>query len=1085
MQKIKSFENVVFVKRKISKIVFSIFLPIACFLLIGIFSFANVTNYVSAIDHGGSIFVGVYSSFDFTGGSISNCKAILGGGVYVSQNGSFNMSGGMIYKNTVSATYGSDIFNSGTFTMTGGTVGMSGLTVYAGIYNSGSMYIYDGTVYDDIYSTKTFYTKTAASILGTITLTDDANIVVNNFSGSTPSYKIKVSSNRGTGVLIAFKGSASTMPDISKFTISGYNTTNYKLSVVKNTSGTYNGYYTLNIVENKMVFPTTWKTEIASTTYMTTTLTPANLTSIMFEKSVPTGYTKIGTLSTGLPVYQGTTATDIAFVYADDIYSSTTLNSTFSSLSALETISFNNFDTSNASSMSYMFGSCESLISLDLSGFNTSKVSTMYQMFYNCTKLTNLNVSNFNTSKVTDMQQMFHYCGSLTSLDLSSFNTPNVKSIVKMFSDCSALTTLNISGFDYSKITSLWCWMYLCKNLQTITFGDTLNTSNVTNMSYAFFCCNSITNFKEIVKKLDVSNVTNMSYMFNACNVQDCDFSDFDTSKVKYMDHMFRYCKATTLDLRGFDTLNVTDMSGMFQYSDLTSINLSSFNTSNVTTTYQMFEYCEKLTSLDLSNFNTSNVTDMSYMFSMSGLESLDLSNFDTSNVTTFGCMFQSCGKLKTLNISSFNTSNAIKMHNFFIHCKELTSLILTNFNTSKVTTMENMFQGCDKLEVLDVSSFDMSSVTNFSHLLYLDWNTGNNQIKLLKTPYNNSGKIEINTSSTLYDTATGSVVTAIPANVSASKTYAVKVDLTFDANGGTCDTSTLGVYYGIKLSDQNVTLPTASKTGYSFDGWYESTTSTVKYQTSSVFTSAKTLYAKYKSTATRYVEFNETECSLLEHYFKYGDDSSAFGSIGDLTAIEITGIAFLSDFKNSIDAYTRLSESKYTSSGEFQFYLGTPTTDKFKTLMGETVLIIAPANCDGNTYISFPDDVNLDLLINTFSSYTALDLRGWSAKNYDNESITIPSNVLVAILPQDIANKTVYIINSDTKVYRYNGTTYSSAVQMFDASSQPESNGFELVKTFILCENKNSVQTVLEINDEKLLETKRKIKIVSNVKKE
>lgn len=39
-----------------------------------------------------------------------------------------------------------------------------------------------------------------------------------------------------------------------------------------------------------------------------------------------------------------------------------------------------------------------------------------------------------------------------------------------------------------------------------------------------------------------------------------------------------------------------------------------------------------------------------------------------------------------------------------------------------------------------------------------------------------------------------------------------------------------------------------------------------------------------------------------------------------------------------------------------------------------ETVLIIAPASCDGNTYISFPAEVNLDLLINTFSSYTALD---------------------------------------------------------------------------------------------------------------
>lgn len=150
-----------------------------------------------------------------------------------------------------------------------------------------------------------------------------------------------------------------------------------------------------------------------------------------------------------------------------------------------------------------------------------------------------------------------------------------------------------------------------------------------------------------------------------------------------------------------------------------------------------------------------------------------------------------------------------------------------------------------------------------------------------------------------------------------------------------------------------------------------------------------------------------------------------------------------------------------------------------------ETVLIIAPASCDGNTYISFPAEVNLDLLINTFSSYTALDLRGWSAKNFDNEGITIPSNVLVAILPQDIGIKKVYIMNSDTKVYRYTGAIYTKVIQMFDAPSRLESNDFELVKTLVLCKNKNSIQTVLEINDEKMLETKRKIKIVSNMKKE
>ena len=94
-------------------------------------------------------------------------------------------------------------------------------------------------------------------------------------------------------------------------------------------------------------------------------------------------------------------------------------------------------------------------------------------------------------------------------------------------------------------------------------------------------------------------------------------FKGSDTSNVTNMRFMFYYCDSlTSLDVSNFNTSNVTDMGSMFiGCSGLTSLDLSGWDTSNVRNMGSMFNDCSGLTSLDLSNFNTSNVTDMSWMF--------------------------------------------------------------------------------------------------------------------------------------------------------------------------------------------------------------------------------------------------------------------------------------------------------------------------------------------------------------------------------------------------------------------------------------------------------------------------------------
>ena len=131
----------------------------------------------------------------------------------------------------------------------------------------------------------------------------------------------------------------------------------------------------------------------------------------------------------------------------------------------------------------------------------------------------------------------------------------------------------------------------------------------------------------EGLENLNTSNVTDMSFMFNGCK------------------------SLTSLDLSSFNTAKVTDMSGMFSdCSSLTSLDLNPLNTSNVTDMSFMFNGCSALTSLDLSPLNTSNVTDMRGMFFFcDDLPSLDLSSFNTDKVTSMRNMFSGCENLTTI----------------------------------------------------------------------------------------------------------------------------------------------------------------------------------------------------------------------------------------------------------------------------------------------------------------------------------------------------------------------------------------------------------------------------------------------------
>ena len=355
---------------------------------------------------------------------------------------------------------------------------------------------------------------------------------------------------------------------------------------------------------------------------------------------------------------------------------------------------------------------------------------------------------------LTDTSSMFAACTSATSITFGeSFDTSNVTDMSYMFNSCGKLISLDLSSFDTSNVTNMVGMFYFCQKLTSLDLSS-FDTSNVTNMSYMFYAGNNLKTLD--LSSFDTSNVTDMSYMFDACTATtSITFGEsFDTSNVTNMSYMFNGCgKLKSLDLSSFDTSKVTDMSYMFGSNSwssrwsLTSITFGDkWDTSNVTNMSNMFQLCENLTSLDLSPFNTSAVTKMSYMFSdCNRLKSIEFGdNFDTSNVTNMYYMFQNCSGLTSLDLSSFDTSKVTNMSYMFNGCKSLTSLDLSNFDTSNVTSMSNMFYNC-------------------SGLTEIHWDDFGNGSGCTAVSFSNSSKLGVNT--TDYPNARQSLIDMLVTN--------------------------------------------------------------------------------------------------------------------------------------------------------------------------------------------------------------------------------------------------------------------------------------------------------------------------------
>ena len=226
------------------------------------------------------------------------------------------------------------------------------------------------------------------------------------------------------------------------------------------------------------------------------------------------------------------------------------------------------------------------------------------------------------------------------------------------------------------------------KQLQKVHY---LNTSAVTDLSYAFNGCSNLTFIN--ADNLVHSGVKNVAYLFATCaNLESIDVSSWDTSNVTNMNRLFASCfkLSSIIGVNKWDTSKVKDMSLAFSYIAIESLDVSNWKTSSVTTMSGMFQSCSSLTSLDVSGWDTSKVTNMSSMFQgCSKLESLPITTFG------YGVNYNNCYRDNIEAIKNLPTLTIVgpcNLTRLFAGCKSISKTVTFDWRTDEEVNVADMF---------------------------------------------------------------------------------------------------------------------------------------------------------------------------------------------------------------------------------------------------------------------------------------------------------------------------------------------------------------------------------------------------------
>ena len=331
--------------------------------------------------------------------------------------------------------------------------------------------------------------------------------------------------------------------------------------------------------------------------------------------------------------------------------------------------------------------------------------------------------SSFADYKPTSTANWFANSPSLLSVEgLEYLNTSEVTDMSYMFSGCSSLTSLDLRGFDTGKVTNMSSMFSGCSSLVTIKVGDGWTTSKVTSSDNMFYDCGSLKggngtsyNASHIDKAYArVDGNGGQGYLTG--NIPYVVFNSNSRILTFYYDD-----KQSTRTMDG-NVYSLGFGSWMIHNSYLDCVIFdSSFADYKPTSTANWFMNCSNLSSIDgIQYLNTSEVTDMSSMFSgCMYLTSLKLSGFDTGKVTDMSSMFAGCSSLVTITVGDgWTTSNVTASSGMFDGCSNLKGGNGTVFNASYIDKTYARIDGKEGLGYFTASpessiATGIGSVTN------------------------------------------------------------------------------------------------------------------------------------------------------------------------------------------------------------------------------------------------------------------------------------------------------------------------------------------------------------------------------------
>ena len=293
------------------------------------------------------------------------------------------------------------------------------------------------------------------------------------------------------------------------------------------------------------------------------------------------------------------------------------------------TVRFADMDLSSCTSMQNAFEGCTSMITLKLDNIDFEICNNFKDLYSGCTNFTTIEITNSNIVGIKNLG----FLSSAKNIDLSG-STLGFAELKSTFANNLNIESFILNGTHFPQCTTFYCMFSGCKKLTKVEMVG-LDTPVLTNCSYMFQNCYSLSIAEGKTSGWNSSSVTDVSFMFyGACYNGDENFIGSEDA---------------VIDISGLKFTNITTFSHMF-YNKKETYNASkdvlkkiilpseSDAVDNVADIiiWRMFNCREHLNEIrNLEHFSVSkNISNAQSAFARTGLTVLNISSLDLNKIT-------------------------------------------------------------------------------------------------------------------------------------------------------------------------------------------------------------------------------------------------------------------------------------------------------------------------------------------------------------------------------------------------------------------------------------------------------------------